>query len=151
MEKRKCEFCGELFEPKSHNAKFCKKEKCQEFRRLPYSQRKKYLENYKSFAAITATAAINNSHKSISKIIIEKNLNGLFSDYKIITKYKDLSEKVVLLMNKPKIETYPKHLQAQCFSVIQQLEIFLKKQYTIKPELDYSIKRGEIIDVEEDT
>lgn len=148
MEKRKCEFCGELFESKSHQAKFCKKKECQKFRKLTYLQRKKYLKNHKIFTATTATTATKNKN---SKIIIEKNLNGLFSDYKIITKYKDLAEKVVLLMNKTKIETYPKHLQAQCFSIIEQLENFLKKQYVIKTELGYSIKRGEIIDVEEDT
>lgn len=55
-------------------------------------------------------------------------LNTIPSEYKLITKYKDLAEKVIRTMRKDKLKKYSKKTQDFCLEIMINLNKFLKEQ-----------------------
>ncbi len=67
-------------------------------------------------------------HQQSQQLTEIESLNGINTEYKLITKYKDLAEKVIRTMRKERLEKYSKNTQDFCLQIMGELNKHLKDQ-----------------------
>jgi hypothetical protein len=113
-EEKLCESCGKIFLPKSSNQygiqKYCSEE-CH--------KKRKERQNKKKHSKIPE------KQKKKKDVIL---LNGINSEYKLITRWKNLAEDVLRIMNPDKLNKYSKQTKDFCLEIKYQLYKKLKEQ-----------------------
>lgn len=128
---RNCEGCGKLFTPKGKNQygiqKFCSKKCKDKFHKKKENQKKKLGAAPKKIGTALKKMGTAQDQK-YTKILEVENLNGINTEYKLITKYKDLAEKTMRTMRKEKLEKYSQKTQDFCLEIMNNLYKFLEQQ-----------------------
>jgi hypothetical protein len=113
--KTTCSNCGKDFIPKSMNQKYCTID-C----RTEANRKRKRNGNGKK--------NLSPKEKILEKTNGESKLNGINSEYKLITKWKNLAEDVLRVMNPNKLSKYSKQTQDFCLEIRNELLKQLKNQ-----------------------